>query len=254
MEIRLDGKVALVTGGASGIGRATAVAFARSGASVVVADIDDAGARGTVEQIEQTGARALYVRTDVSKESQCARMVAATTEAFSRLDIAFNNAGIMISFGEKLHESTEEDWDRLMAVNLKGVFLCMKHELRQMLNQGAGVIVNTASAVGLVGTPNSVTYPTAKHGIVGLTRCAALQYARSGIRINAICPGLVETPITQRMREQEEGFDEKRANFVPMGRISAPEEIAQAVVWLSSGAASYVTGTSMVVDGGWVGR
>ena len=254
MDIRLDGKVALVTGGASGIGRAAAVAFAQSGASVVVADIDEKGARGTVEEIERAGARALFVRTDVSKEAQCARMVAAAAETFSRLDIAFNNAGIMISFGEKLHESTEEDWDRLMAVNLKGVFLCMKHELRQMLAQGGGAIVNTASAVGLVGTPNSVTYPTAKHGVVGLTRCAALQYARSGIRINAVCPGLVETPITQRMREQEAGFDEKRANFVPMGRISAPEEIAQAVLWLSSGAASYVTGTSMVVDGGWVGR
>lgn len=254
MDIRLDGKVALVTGGASGIGRATAVAFALSGARVVVADVDDAGARATVEQIERAGAKALFVRTDVSSEAHCVRMVAAATEAYSRLDIAFNNAGIMASYGEKLHESTEADWDRLMAVNLKGVFLCMKHELRQMLGQGGGVIVNTASAVGLVGTPNSVTYPTAKHGIVGLTRCAALQYARSGIRINAICPGLVETPITQRMREQEPGFDEKRANLVPMGRISAPEEIAQAVLWLSSGAASYVTGTSMVVDGGWVGR
>lgn len=254
MDIRFDGKVVLVTGGASGIGRAAAVAFAQSGASVVVADIDDAGAHGTVEQIEQTGAKALFVRTDVSREADCVRMVAAATKAYSRLDIAFNNAGIMASYGEKLHESTEEDWDRLMAVNLKGVFLCMKHELRQMLGQGGGAIVNTSSAVGLVGTPNSVTYPTAKHGIVGLTRCAALQYARAGIRINAICPGLVETPITQRMREQEPGFDEKRANLVPMGRISAPEEIAQAVLWLASGAASYVSGTSMLVDGGWVGR
>lgn len=254
MEIRLDGKVALVTGAASGIGRATALAFGRSGASVVVADLDEDGARATVDQIERAGARALFVRTDVSKEAQCANLVAAATGAFSRLDIAFNNAGIMTSYGEKLHESTEEDWDRLMAVNLKGMFLCMKHELRQMLGQGEGVIVNTASAVGLVGTANSVIYPTAKHGVVGLTRCAALQYARSGIRINAICPGLVETPITQRMREQEDGFDEKRRNFVPMGRISAPEEIAQAVLWLSSGAASYVSGTSMVVDGGWVGR
>ncbi len=254
MDIRFDSKVVLVTGGASGIGRAAAVAFAQSGASVVVADIDDAGALGAVEQIERSGARALFVRTDVSREADCVRMVAAATQAYSRLDIAFNNAGIMASYGEKLHESTEEDWDRLMAVNLKGVFLCMKHELRQMLGQGGGAIVNTSSAVGLVGTPNSVTYPTAKHGIVGLTRCAALQYARAGIRINAICPGLVETPITQRMREQEPGFDEKRANLVPMGRISAPEEIAQAVLWLASGAASYVSGTSMLVDGGWVGR
>jgi NAD(P)-dependent dehydrogenase (short-subunit alcohol dehydrogenase family) len=252
MDIRLDGKVALVTGGASGIGRATAVAFAQCGANVVVADIDDAGARATLGEIERAGAKSLFVRTDVSKEAQCVRMVAAATEAFSRLDIAFNNAGIMASYGEKLHESTEEDWDRLMGVNLKGVFLCMKHELRQMLAQGAGVIVNTASAVGRIGTANSVTYPVSKHGVVGLTRCAALQYARSGIRINAICPGLVETPLTQRMRELEPGFDEKRANSVPMGRISAPEEIAQAVVWLSSGAASYVTATSMLVDGGWV--
>jgi NAD(P)-dependent dehydrogenase (short-subunit alcohol dehydrogenase family) len=254
MDIRLDGKVALVTGGASGIGRATALAFAQCGASVLVADLDEAGARGTVEEIQRCGAKARWLRTDVSSEADCARMVAAAVEAYSRLDVAFNNAGIMASYGEKLHESTEADWDRLMAVNLKGVFLCMKHELKQMLVQGGGAIVNTASAVGLIGTPNSVTYPAAKHGVVGLTRCAALQYARSGIRINAICPGLVETPITQRMREQEPGFDEKRANFVPMGRISSPEEIAQAVVWLSSGAASYVTGTSMLVDGGWVAR
>lgn len=254
MDIRLEGKVALVTGGASGIGQATAVAFAQCGANVVVADLDEGGAGDTVQQIERMGAKALFVRTDVSKEAQCEHMVAATTKAFSRLDIAFNNAGIMASYGEKLHESTEEDWDRLMAVNLKGVFLCMKHELRYMLVHGGGAIVNTASAVGLIGTPNSVTYPAAKHGVVGMTRCAALQYARSGIRINAICPGLVETPITQRMREMEPGFDEKRANFVPMGRISSPEEIAQAVVWLSSGAASYVTGTSMLVDGGWVAR
>ena len=252
MEIRLDGKVAVVTGGASGIGRATALAFAQCGANVVVADIDDAGARGTLEQIERAGAKSLYVRTDVSKEAQCERMVASAVKAFSRLDIAFNNAGIMAAYGEKLHESTEEEWDRLMAVNFKGVFLCMKHELRQMLAQGGGVIVNTASAVGRIGTANSVTYPAAKHGVVGMTRCAALQYARSGIRINAICPGLVETPITQRMREMEQGFDEKRANFIPMGRICTPDEIAQAVVWLSSGAASYVTATSMLVDGGWV--
>ena len=252
MEIRLDGKVALVTGGASGIGRATAIVFAQSGANVVVADIDEAGARGTVDEIERTGTKALFVRTDVSREADCVRMVAAATQAFSRLDIAFNNAGIMASYGEKLHESTEQDWDRLMAVNLKGVFLCMKHELRQMLGQGGGVIVNTASAVGRIGTPNSVIYPAAKHGVISLTRCAALQYARSGIRINAVCPGLVETPITQRMREMEPGFDVKRANFVPMGRISSPEEIAQAVLWLSSGAASYVTATSMLVDGGWV--
>ena len=252
MEIRLDGKVALVTGGASGIGRATAVAFAQSGASVVVADIDEVGARGTLQEIERAGAKSLFVKTDVSKEAQCEHMVATATQAFLRLDIAFNNAGIMAGYGEKLHESTEEDWDRLMAVNLKGVFLCMKHELRQMLAQGGGVIINTASAVGRIGTANSVTYPAAKHGVVGLTRCAALQYAGAGIRINAICPGLVETAITQRMREMEQGFDEKRAAFIPLGRICRPQEIAQAVVYLASDAASYVTATSMLVDGGWV--
>lgn len=254
MEIRHDGKVVLVTGGGSGIGRATAIAFGESGANVVIADVDDAGAEATVQQIKRGGAEALHVRTDVSKEAQCERLVAAATDAFGRLDIAFNNAGIMAAYGEKLHESTEEDWDRLMSVNLKGVFLSMKHELRQMLRQGEGVIVNTASAVGLTGTANSVTYPAAKHGVVGLTRCAALQYARSGIRINAICPGLVETPLTQSMREQEPDFDEKRRNFIPLGRISSPQEIAQAVLWLSSDAASYVVGISLLVDGGWVGR
>ncbi len=252
MEIRLEGKIALVTGGASGIGRTTALAFAQSGANVVVADIDEGNARGTLQEIERAGVKSLFVKTDVSKEAHCERMVAAAVERFSRLDIAFNNAGIMASYGEKLHESTEEDWDRLMSVNFKGVFLSMKHELRQMLKQGGGAIVNTASAVGRVGTANSVTYPAAKHGVVGMTRCAALQYARDNIRINAICPGLVETPITQRMREMEDGFDARRAAFIPMGHICRPEEIAQAVVWLASDAASYVTATSMLVDGGWV--
>ena len=252
MDIRLDGKVALVTGAASGIGRASAIAFAASGAIVVLADVDEVGGHETLQQIQKSGAKALFVRTDVSREAQCKALVERTVETFSRLDVAFNNAGIMASYGEKLHESTEEDWDRLMSVNLKGVFLCMKHELRQMLAQGGGAIVNTASAVGVIGTANSVTYPVSKHGVVGLTRCAALQYARSGIRVNAVCPGLVETPITQRMRDMEPGFDEKRANFVPMGRICSPDEIAQAVLWLASPAASYVTGTSMLVDGGWV--
>ncbi len=252
MKNSLEGKVALVTGGASGIGRATAIAFAQSGANVVVADLNEGAARDTLQEIERAGVKSLFVKTDVSKEAQCERMVAAARDTFSRLDVAFNNAGIMASYGEKLHESTEEEWDRLMAVNFKGVFLCMKHELRQMLKQGGGVIVNTASAVGRVGTANSVTYPAAKHGVVGMTRCAALQYARDNIRINAVCPGLVETPITQRMREMEDGFDARRAAFIPMGRICRPEEIAQAVVWLASDAASYVTATSMLVDGGWV--
>ncbi|OGA11905.1 MAG: hypothetical protein A3D95_07240 [Betaproteobacteria bacterium RIFCSPHIGHO2_12_FULL_69_13] len=254
MEIRLDGKVALVTGGASGIGRAAAEAYAQSGASVVVADLDEAGAAGTIAGIERGGGKALFVRTDVAQEAQCERMVAAALERFGRLDVAFNNAGVMRAFGQKLHESTEEDWDQLMAVNLKGVFLCMKHELKQMLRQGEGAIVNTASAMGLAGTAKSVVYPASKHGVVGLTRCAALQYADCGIRVNAVCPGLIDTPMTRGMRQQEANYDETRRKLVPMGRIGAPEEVAGAVLWLSSGAASYVTGIAMLVDGGWISR
>lgn len=252
MEIRLDGKVALVTGGASGIGRASAEAYARSGAAVVVADLDGDGAAETIARIERAGGQALFVRTDVAQEAQCERMVAAALERFGRLDVAFNNAGVMRAFGQMLHESTEEDWDRLMAVNLKGMFLCMKHELRQMLRQEHGAIVNTASAVGVSGTAKSVVYPASKHGVIGLTRCAALQYADRGIRINAVCPGIVETPMTQGMGRQEPNYDETRRKLVPMGRIAAPEEIAAAVLWLSSSAASYVTGTAMLVDGGWI--
>ena len=254
MEIRLDGKVALVTGGGSGIGRATSIAYAQSGASVVVADVDEAGAKETVEQIKRAGAKALLVRTDVSKEAQCERMVGAATEAFGLLDIAFNNAGVMGAFGENLHESSEQEWDRIMAINLKGVFLCMKHELRQMLRQGEGVIVNTASAMGVAGTAKSVIYPASKHGVVGLTRCAGQQYAPLGIRINSVCPGVVDTPMTRGMRTLEPGYEEKRLEAIPLRRLCTPEEIARTVLWLSSDAASYVSGSSLLVDGGWIGR
>jgi len=254
VDIRLDGKVALVTGGGSGIGRATAIAYAESGANVVVADVDEAGAKGTIQRVEGAGAKALFVRTDVSKEAQCERMVARAVDTFGRLDIAFNNAGIMAAFGENLHDSTEEDWDRVMSVNLKGVFLCMKHELRQMLSQRAGVIVNTASAMGVAGTSKSVLYPASKHGVVGLTRCAGQQYAPLGIRINSICPGVVDTAMTRAMHVVEDGYEDTRLQAIPMRRLCTPEEIARSVVWLSSDAASYVSGSSLLVDGGWIGR
>ena len=244
----LDGKVTLVTGGGAGIGRATALAFADAGASVVVADVDQAGGEDTARAVRERGGAARFIATDVTQAGSVEAMVAATVAVFGRLDCAFNNAGV--GSLSRTHEYREEDWDRVMAVNLKGVWLCVKYEVLRMLEQGSGVIVNMASATGLVGARNAAAYVTSKHGVVGLTRAAALEYAEHGIRVNAVCPGVIRTQMHGGRLEDAADAAHLTA-YHPIGRLGEPEEVAAAVVWLSSDAASFVTGTMLSVDGAW---
>jgi len=249
----LNGKVGLVTGGASGIGRATAVAMAREGARVAVADRSEESAAGTVALINAAGGQAIAIGGDVTQEADVAAMVARTTAAFGRLDCAFNNAGIgggaVGPGGQRTHELSQASFDAMLAINLTGVFLCMKHEIAQMLQQGDGAIVNTASVAGLVGLATSAHYVAAKHGVVELTKTAAIEYAPDGIRVNCVNPGYVTTPMTARAVETR--LDAMMAK-VPMGRMGTPEEIAEAVVWMLSDRASFMTGASHVMDGGFV--
>ena len=248
-----EGKVALVTGAGSGIGRATALVFAREGAKVVVSDIVVAGGQETVQQIEAAGGEAIFVKADVSQAADVEALVTQTVETYGRLDCAFNNAGI--EGGMKLTiDCTKEEFDRTIAVNLTGVWLCMKYEIQQMLSQGGGAIVNTASAAGLVGFPSLPDYVASKHGVVGLTKTAALEYAKSGIRVNAVCPGVIQTPMVERGAQLSPGFDELALSMEPVGRFGQPAEVGEAVVWLCSDAASFVTGHPMVVDGGLVAQ
>jgi NAD(P)-dependent dehydrogenase (short-subunit alcohol dehydrogenase family) len=249
----LDGKVALVTGGASGIGRATAVAMAREGARVAVADRAEETAAETVALINAAGGQAIAIGGDVTKEADVAATIARTVSAFGRIDCAFNNAGIATRAvgpaGQRTHELSQASFDAMLAVNLTGVFLCLKHEVAQMLTQGGGgAIVNTASIAGLIGLPTSAHYVAAKHGVVGLTKTAAMEYAQDGIRVNCVNPGYVKTPMTKETMETR--FDEIMAK-VPMRRLGIPEEIAEAVVWMCSDKASFMTGASHVIDGGY---
>ncbi len=249
----LDGKVALVTGGASGIGRATAVAMAREGARVAVADRAEETAAETVALINAAGGQAIAIGGDVTKEADVAATVARTVSAFGRIDCAFNNAGVATRAvgpaGQRIHELSQASFDTMLAVNLTGVFLCLKHEVAQMLTQGVGgAIVNTASIAGLIGLPTSAHYVAAKHGVVGLTKTAAMEYAQDGIRVNCVNPGYVKTPMTKETMETR--FDEIMAK-VPMRRLGIPEEIAEAVVWMCSDKASFMTGASHVIDGGY---
>lgn len=249
----LAGKVALVTGAGSGIGRASAVAFAQAGSCVVVADLDAASGQEITEMIRATGAEVMFQQTDVTQSADVARLVAATIDQFGRLDCAHNNAGISGVRGGATHVIADELWASVLAVNLTGVWLCMKHEIAHMLKQGGGAIVNTASVMGLVGG-GGAAYVASKHGVVGLTKHAALEYAEVGIRINAVCPGFVRTPMIDDVfsarPEVEEGF--RLAH--PMARFGEPEEIAAAVVWLCTDAAAFVTGAAMPVDGGYLAR
>ena len=248
-----EGKVVLVTGAGSGIGRATALVFAREGAKVVVSDIVVEGGEETVQQIKAAGGEAIFVKADVSKAADVEALITQTVETYGRLDCAFNNAGIEGGVKPTI-DCTEEEFDRTIAVNLTGVWLCMKYEIQQMLSQGGGAIVNTASVAGLVGFPGLPDYVASKHGVLGLTKTAALEYAKSGIRVNAVCPGVIQTPMVERGAQLSPGFDELAVSMEPVGRFGQPSEIGEAVVWLCSEAASFVTGHPMTVDGGLVAQ
>lgn len=249
MAKSLVDKVALVTGGASGIGQATARLFAREGARVAIADIQIELGRETVDQIQQAGGEAVFFECDVSKSEDVEALVNNCVDTFGQLDCAFNNAGILGEMG-KTADCTEANYDQLMSVNLKGIWLAMKYEILLMLKQGHGVIVNTASNAGMTGQPELPIYGATKAGIVQLTRTAALEYAREGLRINCVNPGLVWTPMVQRQTVDNMEAVEKFTEEQPIGRLGEPEEIGEAVVWLCSDAASYVTGHAMNVDGG----
>ena len=244
-----EGKVVMVTGGGSGMGEAASLAFAREGAQVIVVDLDPKGGSDTVTRIERADGQALYWQADVSSESEVESAVRAAVDAYGALDCAFNNAGFVGS-DAKIAEYLESEWDRLIDVNLKGVWLCMKYQIRQMLAQGGGAIVNNSSALGLVGG-GSGAYAASKHAVVGLTKTAALEYARDGIRINAVCPGPTATPPLLRLLDDPERR-RRSAERIPMGRLGQPSEIAEAVLWLCSDAASFVTGSAFSVDGGHV--
>lgn len=248
-----DGKVALVTGGSSGIGKATALAFAQGGAKVVVADVDEEKGRAVAEQISETGGTAMFVRTDVTRQQDVDHLIDETIRAYGRLDCAYNNAGIE-GVSAPLADGTEENWTRTLDINLTGVWRCMKAEIPHMLANGGGAIVNCSSIAGVVGFAQSAPYVASKHGVIGLTRTAALDYATQGIRINAVCPGVIATPMVERVTH---GLAEAEQNLVamePIGRMGEAEEIAAAVLWLCSDAASFVIGHPLVVDGGTVAR
>jgi NAD(P)-dependent dehydrogenase (short-subunit alcohol dehydrogenase family) len=249
----LDGKTAIITGGGGGIGRATALAFAREGARVAVADYVAETAQETVSLVNAAGGQAITLTGDVTRAKAVQTMIDDTLAAYGRVDCAFNNAGIapyqVDASGKKTADWAEESFDRMIAVNLKGVWLCMKAEIRQMLAQGGGAIVNTGSIAGLIGLPTSSAYVAAKHGVIGLTKTAALEYAASNIRVNAVCPGFIKTRMTEdTMRRRGETI----LTQIPYGRMGNPEEIAEMVVWLCSERASYVTGAAYNVDGGWM--
>ncbi|MGZ3774090.1 MAG: SDR family oxidoreductase [Pseudobdellovibrionaceae bacterium] len=244
------GKVALVTGGASGIGRATALAFGESNAWVGVADINEDRGLQTVFLIQQAGGEALFFKCDFSDPSSVQRMFKQIIQHMGKIDCAFNNAGIE---GEQANTAkySEDVWQKVIDVNLRGVWLCMKNEISSMLKSGGGTIVNCASVAGLVGFQNSSAYVASKHGVLGLTKTAALEFAKNNIRVNSVCPGVIETAMITRIMQEDSAALRKMVESEPIGRLGQPEEIAQAVLWLCSEQSSFVTGHSMVVDGGF---
>jgi len=253
MNISFESKVALVTGAGSGLGLATAKAFAESGASVVLADANEEAVGSAAEEMSALGHKALAIRCDVADDAEVESLVERTVATFGRLDAAYNNAGVQ-NVPVEAADATREDFDRVIAINLRGVWSCMKCELRQMLTQGSGAIVNCSSIGGLVAGPKRGTYQASKHGVLGLTKSAALDYAARGIRINAVCPGIIHTSMLDKMMTtQADALNEMLKN-VPIGRLGRPEEIASAVLWLCSPAASFMVGHALAVDGGYTIR
>jgi NAD(P)-dependent dehydrogenase (short-subunit alcohol dehydrogenase family) len=253
MNLSFENKVALVTGAGSGIGLATAKGFAEAGASVVLADHREESVRAAAEDLVAGGHKALAIRCDVSDEPQVAAMVEQTVSTFGRLDAAFNNAGVQ-SLAVETAGASGEEFDRVNAINLRGVWSCMKYELRQMRERGSGAIVNCSSIGGLIGIPGRATYHASKHGVIGLTKSAALEYASRGIRINAVCPGTIDTPMVADMLAKEPDAMKEIMRDQPIGRLGRAEEIAAAVLWLCSPGASFVIGHALVVDGGYTAR
>jgi NAD(P)-dependent dehydrogenase (short-subunit alcohol dehydrogenase family) len=249
----LQGKVALITGGSSGIGRATAVAFARAGARVVLGNRRVAEGEETVRLVKDQGGKATLFKTDVTKVAEVEALVSAAVETYGRLDCAFNNAGTAGIMAQTA-ECTEENWDTIINLNLKGVWLCMKYEILQMLKQGGGAIVNNASVAGMVGLRGGPAYSASKGGVIQLTRTAALEYAKKGIRVNAVCPGYVLTPMTEGHLKRNPEFEAQIKKHQPLGRLGTAEEVAEAVVWLCSDAASFITGHPLFIDGGSVAQ
>ena len=247
--LNFSGKVALVTGASSGMGLATARAFAEAGAAVVLADVREEAVNAAAQQLAASGHRALAIRCDVSDDAQVAAMMQQTIGAFGRLDAAFNNAGVMARVAPTA-DSTREDWERVIGINLRGVWSCMKHELKQMERQRSGAIVNNASVGAITGNPGIASYIASKHGVVGLTRTAALEYVRHGIRVNAVNPGTIDTQIARDVVKGDAQAYAEMVSKIPMGRVGQPEEIAAAVLWLCSPGASYVVGQALTVDGG----
>jgi len=255
MAKTLEGRVALVTGGAAGIGRASALEFANQGAHVALCDLKVDRGEEVVHAIEQMGGRAIFVTADVSRPADVERLVSTTVATFGRLDCAFNNAGIegvLASTGE----CSDENFDRTLAVNLKGTWLCLRAEIQQMLRQhpSGGAVVNMASVAGLVGFANLPAYVASKHGVMGLTKSAALEYATQSIRVNAVCPGVIHTEMVDRITHRDPTVEQQFIDLEPIGRMGTPEEIAKAAVWLCSPGASYITGHGLAIDGGFVAR
>jgi len=254
MNISFENKVALVTGAGSGLGLATAQAFAEAGASVALADWNEKAVRSAADKLVASGHKALAIRCDVSNDAEVAAMVRETITKFGRLDVAYNNAGVQNELAETA-DTTAKDYDRVMGINLRGIWNSMKFELQHMRKQGSGAIVNCSSLGGLVGGAERGIYYAAKHGVLGFTKSAALEYGAKGIRINAVCPGLIQTPMSDQMVAAGQGEALKAMEkMIPMARVGRPEEIASAVLWLCSDAASYVTGQSISVDGGFIMR
>lgn len=248
-----DKSVAFVTGASTGIGRATALAFGKSNAQVVIADVNEDAGLQIVEMIKASGGKSKFIKCDVSHDDEIQRAIQETIKIFGSLDFAFNNAGIE---GEQAltSECSLKNWSRVIDINLKGVWLCMKYQIPQMLKQGHGSIVNCSSIAGLIGFPGIPAYTASKHGVIGLTKTAALEYAKQNIRVNAICPGVIQTPMVERLVHGEAQTRKQLVEGEPIGRVGEPDEVAAAVLWLCSDSSSFVTGHSLMVDGGWVAQ